>query len=140
VNIVRVTEIDDDIVTAFARLVPQLSTTARPPTRDSLAALVGSPGATLLLARDPDIVGTATLTLYRIPTGTNARIDDVIVDQASRRRGIGEALTVEAIRIARAANARAVSLTSRPDREEANRLYQRLGFVRIDTNVYRFPL
>ena len=139
-DIVRATEIDDDIVAAFARLVPQLSTTAGPPTRDSLAALVASPGATLLLARDPEIIGTATLTLYRIPTGTNARIDDVIVDQASRRRGIGEALTVEAIRIARAGNARSVSLTSRPDREAANRLYQRLGFVRIDTNVYRFRL
>jgi ribosomal protein S18 acetylase RimI-like enzyme len=140
VDIVRATEIDDDIVTAFAQLVPQLSATARPPTRDSLAALVGSPDATLLLARDPGIVGTATLTLYRIPTGTNARIDDVIVDLASRRRGIGEALTVEAIRIARAANARSISLTSRPDREAANRLYRRLGFVPIETNVYRFPL
>jgi ribosomal protein S18 acetylase RimI-like enzyme len=140
VDIVRATEIDDDIVAAFARLVPQLSTTAAAPTRDSLVALVSSPGATLLLARDPAIIGTATLTLYRIPTGTNARIDDVIVDQASRGRGIGEALTIEAIGIARAANARSVSLTSRPDREAANRLYQRLGFVRIDTNVYRFKL
>ena len=139
-DIVRALEIDDDIVSAFARLVPQLSTTAGPPTRDSLAALVGSPDATLLLARDPDIVGTATLTLYRIPTGTNARIDDVIVDHAARGRGIGEALTVEAIRIARLASARSVSLTSRPDREAANRLYQRLGFVRIETNVYRFRL
>jgi ribosomal protein S18 acetylase RimI-like enzyme len=140
VDIVRVTEIDDDIITAFARLVPQLSTTARPPTRDALAALVASLDTALLLARDPDIVGTATLTLYRIPTGTNARIDDVIVDQASRGRGIGEALTVEAIRIARVANARSVSLTSRPDREAANRLYRRLGFVPIETNVYRFSL
>ena len=139
-NIVRATEIDDDIVTAFARLMPQLSTTAALPTRDSLTALVASPDATLLLARDPDIVGTATLTLYRIPTGTSARIDDVIVDHPSRERGIGEALTIEAIRIARAANARSVSLTSRPDREAANRLYQRLGFVRIETNVYRFRL
>jgi ribosomal protein S18 acetylase RimI-like enzyme len=80
------------------------------------------------------------LTLYRIPTGLQARIDDVVVDGAARGRGIGEALSREAIRIAREAGARNVSLTSRPAREAANRLYQRIGFQRLDTNVYRYPL
>jgi len=31
-----------------------------------------------------------------------------------------------------------VDLTSRPSREAANRLYQRIGFVARDTNVYRY--
>jgi hypothetical protein len=33
-----------------------------------------------------------------------------------------------------------VDLTSRPARDAANRLYQRAGFVRRDSNVYRFDL
>jgi hypothetical protein len=33
-----------------------------------------------------------------------------------------------------------VDLTSRPSREAANRLYQRIGFVERSTNVYRYDL
>jgi ribosomal protein S18 acetylase RimI-like enzyme len=33
-----------------------------------------------------------------------------------------------------------VDLTSRPSREAANRLYQRIGFERRETNVYRYNL
>jgi ribosomal protein S18 acetylase RimI-like enzyme len=134
----RVTSVDDDVVDAFARLVPQLSQ-ATPPTRDELAGIARD--AMLLLAVDDgEIVGALTLTVYRIPTGLQARIDDVVVDGRARGRGVGEALTREAIAIARQAGAKAVSLTSRPDREAANRLYQRLGFEPVRTNVYRFRL
>nr|MBA3501574.1 GNAT family N-acetyltransferase [Deltaproteobacteria bacterium] len=78
--------------------------------------------------------------LYRIPTGYSARIDDVIVDDAARGKGIGQALSIHAIEIAREAGAKAISLTSRPSREAANRLYVRLGFERIETNIYRLRL
>src|SRR5262245_39745904 len=135
-DITRVAAVDDELVEAFARLLPQLSQ-ARPPGRAELDAIAA--GAVLLIARDAGaIVGTLTLTLYRIPTGLQARIDDVVVDTALRGRGVGEALSREALRIAREAGARNVSLTSRPSREAANRLYLRLGFERLDTNVYRY--
>ena len=136
----RVTQIDDELVAAFVRLMPQLSPTTPPPTREDLAALIASPGAVLLIARDPAIIGAATLTLYRIPTGMRARIDDVVVDTPVRGGGIGEALTRELIALARAAGARSVSLTSAPHREAANRLYRRLGFEPVTTNVYRLRL
>lgn len=139
-QIERVISVDDELVAAFAQLMPQLSSTAATATRVALEQMIASGGTSLVVARDPHVVATATLTVYRIPTGVNARIDDVVVDSAARGRGIGEALTRELIGIARDAGARAVSLTSRPDREAANRLYQRLGFVRVETNVYRFPL
>jgi ribosomal protein S18 acetylase RimI-like enzyme len=53
---------------------------------------------------------------------------------------VGEALNLRAIEEARKRGAVTVDLTSRPSREAANRLYQRLGFVARDTNVYRFTL
>ena len=132
--------VDDELVAAFARLQPQLSN-ATISDRAALEAIVAQPGCRLLVARDGgQIVGTLTLTLYRIPTGLQARIDDVVVDDAGRGKGIGEALSRRAIELAREAGAKQVSLTSRPSREAANRLYQRLGFQPVETNVYRLVL
>ena len=99
---------------------------------------MASDSSVLLIAvSERVIVGALTLVLFRIPTGLRAWIEDVIVDEAARGRGIGEALNQAAIERARAAGARTVDLTSRPSREAANRLYQRLGFVERETNVYR---
>jgi ribosomal protein S18 acetylase RimI-like enzyme len=129
--------VDDELVSAMARLIPQLTSTAPLPSRDDLEAIVTSPGTFLLLARDPDIVGTLTLTLFRLPTGVRAHINAVVVDAAARGRGIGEALTRHAIQRAFAAGASRVSLNSRPEREAANRLYHRMGFQLVATNQYR---
>ena len=96
----------------------------------------------MLVARDlrdqGRIVGMLTLIVFRIPTGVRAWIEDVVVDETARGRGVGEALSQEAVRRALDLGARTVELTSRPSREAANRLYQRLGFVRRDSNVYRY--
>jgi ribosomal protein S18 acetylase RimI-like enzyme len=135
------TAVTPALVEGIAALVPQLSSTARPPTRRELEEIVASPATVLLVASDgPAVVGALTLVLVRIPTGLRAIIEDVVVDRSRRGQGIGEALTLEALERARAAGARSVDLTSRPSREAANRLYERLGFVRRDSNVYRYPL
>jgi ribosomal protein S18 acetylase RimI-like enzyme len=134
-------EVTSELLAAFARLVPQLSRSAPPPSPAELESIVASPGTHVLLARDGPggpIVGTLTLVLFRIPTGVRAWIEDVVVDECARGRGVGDALTQEAIRVAREAGARTVDLTSHPSRQAANRLYQRLGFVLRDTNVYRW--
>ena len=95
----------------------------------------------LFVARvDGAIVGSLTLAMYPLPTGRKAWIDDVVVDGDARGRGVGEALSRAALDEARRRGAKEVDLTSRPTREAANRLYQRLGFVPRDTNVYRFTL
>lgn len=134
--------IDGELLAAFARLIPQLAPTAPFPTREELHAMLAQDGTTLLVARDRAqcgrIVGMLTLTCQRIPTGLRATIDDVVVDEAVRARGVGEALTREALQLAKSRGARAVDLTSHPSRQAANRLYQRLGFAPRDTNVYRF--
>lgn len=130
-----------ELVDAFARLVPQLSTSSAPPGKEELAEMIGNPGTFVLVARDDEaVLGTLTLVTFRIPTGMRAWIEDVVVDEAARGRGVGEALTNKAIDIASTVGAKTVDLTSRPSREAANRLYQRLGFTRRETNLYRFDL
>jgi ribosomal protein S18 acetylase RimI-like enzyme len=134
------TEVTDELVSALGRLVPQLSRSCPPPTEAELEAIVASDATVLLTARDGagSIVGSLTLVVFRIPTGVRAWIEDVVVDEAARGHGVGEALSREALRRAAAAGARTVDLTSRPSREAANRLYRRLGFEQRDTNVYRW--
>jgi ribosomal protein S18 acetylase RimI-like enzyme len=142
VSVERVDEVDDEVVAAFARLIPQLSRRAPALGGGELSEIAGSSATTVLVARDSTggIIGTLTLVLFRIPTGMRAWIEDVVVDEAARGTGAGAALTNEAVRLAGQAGARTVELTSNPSREAANRLYRRLGFKARDTNVYRYEL
>jgi ribosomal protein S18 acetylase RimI-like enzyme len=98
----------------------------------------------LLIAVDREaedrILGSLTLAWFRIPTGVRAWIEDVVVDEAARGHGVGDLLNRAALDRARELGAKTVDLTSRPSREAANRLYQRIGFIARDTNVYRFTL
>jgi ribosomal protein S18 acetylase RimI-like enzyme len=129
-----------EIVEAVGRLVGQLSASAAAPSAEQIEALLACSAISLLLARDRDgrIVGMLTLALFPIPTGMRAWIEDVVVEHDARGRGVGSLLTLEALRLAKAAGARTVDLTSRPSREAANRLYLSLGFRPRETNVYRY--
>lgn len=139
VTVEEATEVTPELVAAFAALVPQLSRSSPPPTTAELDDIVSSPATILLVARrDEEIVGSLTLVLFRIPTGMRAWVEDVVVDEGARGQGVGDALSREALRRAHSAGARTVDLTSRPSREAANRLYQRLGFKLRETNVYRW--
>ena len=134
-------EATDELVAAMAGLIPQLSKSNPPPTKAELADLIGSEASTMFVARvDGRIVGSLTLAMFRIPTGVRAWIEDVVVDDAARGHGMGEALNRAALDFAKSHGAITVELTSRPSREAANRLYQRIGFVARETNVYRYTL
>ena len=140
VDISPVDVVDDELVAAMGRLIPQLSSSP-PPSASELRAIVQSPDSVLFVARDSgNVVGALTLACYRIPTGLKAWIEDVVVDGAARGKGVGEALNVAAIEEARRRGAKHVSLTSRPSRDAANRLYKRIGFDPYETNVYRYSL
>ena len=135
------TEVTDELVKAFAELVPQLSSANPPPTREQLQAIVSAEACTIFIARvDGCIVGSLTLAVFSIPTATRAWVEDVVVAESARRRGVGEALNAAAIAEARQRGAITVELTSHPSRAAANRLYQRMGFVMRETNVYRLSL
>jgi len=143
IEIERAAGVDEELVSAFRRLVPQLSSSAPAPTADQLREMIESPCTTVLLARaraGAVFGGTLTLALFRIPTGVRAWIEDVVVDSSARGKGVGEALSREALRLAVKKGARTVELTSRPSRAAANRLYRRLGFVERETSVYRYTL
>ncbi|MCU1500832.1 MAG: hypothetical protein JWM12_186 [Ilumatobacteraceae bacterium] len=129
-----------ELVDALAALLPQLSSSP-PPSAVELGEVLAAPGTVLFVARvDGRIVGALTLVTFRIPTGPKAWIEDVVVDESARGHGVGETLNRAALDEAARRGIDSVSLTSRPSREAANRLYVRIGFTRRETNVYRYDL
>jgi ribosomal protein S18 acetylase RimI-like enzyme len=139
VTIETVTEVTDELFDAWATLLPQLSSSAAPVTRDQLEEIVATPSTTLFMARaDGGYAGSLTLIVFRTPGSVQAWIEDVVVNETFRGRGIGEAITRHAVEHAQRTGATSINLTSRPSREAANRLYKKIGFEKRETNVYRY--
>jgi ribosomal protein S18 acetylase RimI-like enzyme len=138
ISIEPATELDDELLAAFERLLPQLSSSAGV-SSDLLNRVLEHDGTTVFVARlDERLVGVLTLVVYPLPTGLRAHIDDVVVDAATRGHGVGAALVTAALEAAAQQGVRTVDLTSRPGRDAAIRLYTRLGFVRRDSHLYRY--
>ena len=137
--IVRAEIFTEPLLAGINRLLPQLSSSAAPLTPENLARLLRREDTYIYIV--PDAHGTpqamATLCLCASPTGTKAWIEDVVTDRTMRGRGYGRALIDHLCAEARRMGAKSINLTSRPEREAANRLYRSLGFEQRDTNVYR---
>jgi len=143
VNVVieKVQFVTGPLVDALNRLLPQLSSDPPTLTIGDVERILHSDSASLFVAKEGSrIVGMLTLITFRIPTGRRAWIEDVVVDAEARGEGLGRRLTEAAIDEARRRGARTIDLTSRPSREAANALYQKMGFEPRETNVYRLSL
>jgi ribosomal protein S18 acetylase RimI-like enzyme len=141
-NIERVTEINEKILSAFQYFIPELTNEKnRIPTKEDLEVVVSSPNNYLLVAKEnDDIIGTLTLVFYWVPSGVKTWIEDVIVSDKARGKGVATALMWHALGLAREKGAEKVDLSSRPWREAANSLYLKMGFEKRDTNMYRLYL
>ena len=138
-----VTQADEELQAAFSRLIPQLNPTHTAPSLAELERVLAEGATELLIARDGPgaaILGALALVVFSTPTGRHAWIEDVVVDETARGRGIGEALSRAALARAAERGADAVNLTSHPGRTAANQLYQKIGFEPRLSNLYRYKL
>jgi ribosomal protein S18 acetylase RimI-like enzyme len=141
VDITTAARADDETVAALLRLLPQVSRRGPQVTRERIEQVLAHPGTTVLLARfDGHVVGSATLLRLVTLVGQFGYVEEVVVDEAARGRGIGKSLLAALIELAREEGLDFVELTSRPAREAANALYRSIGFQQRETNVYRLPL
>jgi len=141
IDIYELSSADGKTLRAVNELIPQLSQSASVMNEIQLRQLVESEATKLFFAQDKEVVlGMLSLVIFPIPTGTKAWVEDVVVSQTARGKGVGVALMNHALAVAKDAGAKSVDLTSRPSREIANKLYQKLGFTARETNVYRLKL
>lgn len=140
-KIYKLITVTDEVVHAFGKLIPQLAPDCTLPTKEDLQAIVESNHTLLFMAEEHnELLGTLTLVLNKIPTGNKVWIEDVVVDSSARGKGVGEALIQFAVAYVKDQNIKSINLTSSPDRVAANKLYQKLGFVKRQTNVYRLTI
>ncbi len=140
--ITRVEVVSPELLAAFERLIPQL-TKASIPSLDDLQRLLDSPNVLIVAcasSKDGPIIGAGTLGVFRTISGLHAHVEDVIVDEDMRRQGVGETLVIHLLQIAREMGVKGVSLTCNPRRAAANRLYQKVGFKKWETNTYWYEL
>jgi len=122
-------------------LLAQLSSSGKTISEPALSSLLKDDHTQIIVCKDAGkIIGMGSVVVINIPTGLTARIEDVVVDEVYRGKGVGRQLMLELINCAQSQGALSIELTSRPQREAANALYQKLGFQRKDTNVYRMKL
>ena len=142
IHISQVTQATPELVEVFEKLIPQLSQ-RKPPSLDELTSLIDSQSI-VLTARFPGssspVVGSGTLAVFLVPTGLRGHIEDVVVDQSARGNGVGQAIVLELLAKARELGIEGVSLTCNPTREAANKMYEKMGFRRRETNVYWYYL
>lgn len=85
-----------------------------------------------------DIAGMLTLTLCRTLTYNKCWIEDVIVDEAYRGKGLGRQLLKAALEYVKATDKNSsIFLTSNPSRVAARNLYISEGFEEYKTGVFR---
>lgn len=139
-TITKLRSSDGAIEQDVARLLSQLSSNLKPLSRADLESIVRCPANSVLIAKDQAgaICGMLTLVVLPLMSGRRARLEDVVVDSGARGMGIGQALVAAAMEEATRCGAIHIDLTSSASRVAANSLYERMGFVKRSTNVYRF--
>ena len=127
---------------AISRLMPQLSPDSELITRSYFKSILASENVHFFIAglQNKQIAGMLTIGTYKTPTGIKVWIEDVVVDESIRGKGIGKELMLFAIEYSKSLGAKDIKLTSRPARVEANELYKKLGFKKYETNFYRYQL
>ena len=138
VNIEILKDITDQYMKDMNYLLLQLSNNIVFPTKVYLENLISKKGSIIIIAtKNKKIIGTLTLVIINLLSGKKSRIEDVVVDINFRNQGIGTKLIQFAEKICIDRDIQIIDLTSHPKRISANKLYQRLGYIMGETNVYR---
>lgn len=137
----RLVKVDKKSMREINRLLPQLSPSAKRLSYGDFKKIVSNKSNVFLALRDGEkIIGMGVVVFIHTPRGLRARAEDVIIDRPYRRKGLGSLLVRRLVAEAKRRGALWIELTSRQDRMETKKFYQKLGFKPRDTNVYRFSL
>ena len=139
-KIKKINRLSERAFEAVSRLLPQLSSDAELLTRQYFKNILASESIHFFICEldKKQIVGMLTIASYKTPSGIKVWIEDVVVDESQRGKGIGKELMLFAIGYSKSLGAKDIRLTSRPSRIAANELYLKLGFKKHETNFYKY--
>ena len=138
-KIVEIKEYSDEVLAALNKLMPQLSSSFGPLSQQDLIDIVESEASSLFMARQNEqYYGSLTLVMFKIPSGFRAWIEDVVVSEAARGKGVGKKLVDLAVELANQSNVKSIDLTARASRVAAIALYKKAGFQDRETTAYRY--
>lgn len=130
-------DVSTELVSDINQLLPQLTPNAVPCTVEKLEKLFES-GTRVFAAMDGDtVIGTVLLCPMVILVGQKDWIEDVIVDENYRGRGIAGHLMDMAEQASQTGGAKSINLTSKPDRGSARSVYEARGYAVRETDVFR---
>ena len=138
IKVIELRRATPKILKDINNLLPQLSKTPKRLSLNFLNSIVKDKNTWLVVAKDgAQIVGMATLILTISPNGKRAKVEDVVVDENHRGKGIGEEISKKLIAIAKSKKVRRIELTTGQRRIAAHKLYEKVGFKKVDSDVYR---
>jgi GNAT superfamily N-acetyltransferase len=118
-------------------LLPQLSKSAAPATKQWLRKMLRNGTRVFLAFHGKRIVGVTLLVPTYILVGRKDWIEDVVVDERYRGHKIGSRLIDNAEEASWLGKPKHINLTSTPDRGGARTMYESRGYVLRTTGVFR---
>ena len=142
ITVKQLTEADEQAVSEINTLLRQLrGDGSSMGTLEELKSITSAEHVAMVVAEEEGkIVGVGSLYALQKMGKRSGIVEDVVVDESQRGKGIGEKIMRMIIDIAREQQLSTVSLTSRPSRAAAHHLYQKLGFEKRDTTPFRLRL
>ena len=140
IRIERLRHASGPVVEMLNHLLRQLSEHPDELTEDVLESILASDTSVFVAVDEGRIVGTASLIPVHQLMGTKCWIEDVVVDDDYRGRGLGRKLMEYALMFAPVGTT-SINLTSSRTRETARHLYHSLGFEeREGSDLFRLRL
>ncbi|MBI2613632.1 MAG: GNAT family N-acetyltransferase [Candidatus Levybacteria bacterium] len=141
ITIEQIKTFSSDLTPALNSLLKQLNEEAEAlDDKDVMGIIESSPNRLFVARSGREIIGMLTLIVFRSAFAKKGLLEDIVVDSKYRGKGVGTKIILAAIDEARREGVTHLDFTSSPQREDANRLYQHMGFEKRDTNVYRIKL
>lgn len=141
ITIEQIKTFSQDLTPALNNLLKQLNQEAASlDDKDVMGIIESSPNRLFVARKDREIIGMLTLIVFRSAFAKKGLLEDIVVDERYRGKGVGTKLILAAIDKARNEGVTHLDFTSNPERIAANKLYEHLGFEKRDTNSYRIKL
>ena len=141
VEVIPLKEATQQALDELNALSHELHDDDRSATMQDLGQLVKDETAILFVVRDGEkIIGMASLYLIPKIGSKTSLLEDVIVDSKYRGQGLGEKLVRAVVDEAKKRGLKSISLSSRPVRVAAHKLYEKVGFQKKETDVFKLTL